>query len=232
MHSGGPDTAEVGASRGVPTALWRLHPCRSPAHSPPRSPALRSPPSSPGAVRAATAAARPPPRRPRAPPRAARSPPRPRTTRSPRRSRRASSADGKIVFGTDASYPPNEFTGAGRHHDRRHGRRPGHRRRAEARAHRRVPEQRLPRHHPGHPGRQVRAGHVVVLGQPRARADRRHGQLLQRRHQRGRKSGNPDNINADDLCGKAVGVQAGTVQVDDVAARNQKCTPRASPRSR
>ena len=38
------------------------------------------------------------------------------------------------------------------------------------------------------------------------------------------KSGNPDGIKADDLCGKAVGVQAGTVQVDDVAARNTQCT--------
>jgi polar amino acid transport system substrate-binding protein len=38
------------------------------------------------------------------------------------------------------------------------------------------------------------------------------------------KSGNPEGIKADDLCGKAVGVQAGTVQVDDVAARNTQCT--------
>ena len=45
----------------------------------------------------------------------------------------------------------------------------------------------------------------------------------------GVKSGNPDNINADDLCGKAVGVQAGTVQVDDIAARNQKCTDEGKP---
>ena len=43
------------------------------------------------------------------------------------------------------------------------------------------------------------------------------------------KSGNPDNINADDLCGKTVGVQAGTVQVDDLAARNQKCTAEGKP---
>ena len=48
----------------------------------------------------------------------------------------------------------------------------------------------------------------------------------------GVKSGNPDNINPDDLCGKAVGVQAGTVQVDDIAARTRSARPRASPRSR
>jgi polar amino acid transport system substrate-binding protein len=38
------------------------------------------------------------------------------------------------------------------------------------------------------------------------------------------KTGNPDGINADDLCGKAIGVQAGTTQVDDLAARNTQCT--------
>jgi polar amino acid transport system substrate-binding protein len=38
------------------------------------------------------------------------------------------------------------------------------------------------------------------------------------------KTGNPDGIRAEDLCGKAVGVQAGTVQVDDLAARNSQCT--------
>lgn len=43
------------------------------------------------------------------------------------------------------------------------------------------------------------------------------------------KAGNPDNINADDLCGKAIGVQAGTVQVDDVAARSTACTSAGKP---
>ncbi len=38
------------------------------------------------------------------------------------------------------------------------------------------------------------------------------------------KTGNPEGIRADDLCGKAVGVQAGTVQVEDLAARNTQCT--------
>jgi polar amino acid transport system substrate-binding protein len=43
------------------------------------------------------------------------------------------------------------------------------------------------------------------------------------------KSGNPDGIKADDLCGKAVGVQAGTVQVDDLAARSTACTSAGKP---
>jgi polar amino acid transport system substrate-binding protein len=43
------------------------------------------------------------------------------------------------------------------------------------------------------------------------------------------RSGNPDNINADDLCGKAVAVQAGTTQVDDLAKRNQACSEAGKP---
>ncbi len=41
--------------------------------------------------------------------------------------------------------------------------------------------------------------------------------------------GNPDGINVDDLCGKNVAVQRGTVQVDDLTARNQKCTQAGKP---
>ncbi|HWM56933.1 MAG TPA: ABC transporter substrate-binding protein [Pseudonocardia sp.] len=43
------------------------------------------------------------------------------------------------------------------------------------------------------------------------------------------KSGNPDAIRAEDLCGKAVAVQAGTVQVEDLAARNTECTTSGKP---
>jgi polar amino acid transport system substrate-binding protein len=43
------------------------------------------------------------------------------------------------------------------------------------------------------------------------------------------KSGNPDGIRAEDLCGKAVAVQAGTVQVEDLAARNTECTTSGKP---
>jgi polar amino acid transport system substrate-binding protein len=45
----------------------------------------------------------------------------------------------------------------------------------------------------------------------------------------GVRAGNPDGVNADDLCGKAVGVQRGTVQVDDLTARNQKCAADGKP---
>jgi polar amino acid transport system substrate-binding protein len=43
------------------------------------------------------------------------------------------------------------------------------------------------------------------------------------------KAGNPDGITADNLCGRAIGVQAGTVQVDDVAARSKACTDAGKP---
>lgn len=41
--------------------------------------------------------------------------------------------------------------------------------------------------------------------------------------------GNPDKVNLDDLCGKAVGVQLDTVQVDDLAKRTAKCQADGKP---
>jgi polar amino acid transport system substrate-binding protein len=38
------------------------------------------------------------------------------------------------------------------------------------------------------------------------------------------KSGNPTGISADAACGKRVAVQKGTIQVDDITARSDKCT--------
>ncbi|MGW4892221.1 ABC transporter substrate-binding protein [Kitasatospora sp. NPDC004240] len=44
------------------------------------------------------------------------------------------------------------------------------------------------------------------------------------------KKGNPDKINADDLCGKKVAVQTGTTQAtDDIPARDAKCTAEGKP---
>jgi polar amino acid transport system substrate-binding protein len=42
-------------------------------------------------------------------------------------------------------------------------------------------------------------------------------------------AGNPQNVNPDDLCGLGVGVQAGTVQVEDIAARNAECQAAGKP---
>lgn len=41
--------------------------------------------------------------------------------------------------------------------------------------------------------------------------------------------GNPKAVNPDDACGKSVGVQQGTVQVDDLKARSAKCTDAGKP---
>lgn len=38
------------------------------------------------------------------------------------------------------------------------------------------------------------------------------------------KAGNPNKVNPDDACGLSIGVQKGTVQVDDLTARSKKCT--------
>jgi polar amino acid transport system substrate-binding protein len=42
-------------------------------------------------------------------------------------------------------------------------------------------------------------------------------------------AGNPQNVNPDDLCGLAIGVQRGTVQVDDLVARNEACKAAGKP---
>jgi polar amino acid transport system substrate-binding protein len=42
-------------------------------------------------------------------------------------------------------------------------------------------------------------------------------------------AGNPEGINPDNLCGRAVAVQAGTTQVDDVAKRSEACTAAGQP---
>ena len=42
-------------------------------------------------------------------------------------------------------------------------------------------------------------------------------------------AGNPQKVNPDDLCGLAIGVQRGTVQVDDLVARNEACKAAGKP---
>ena len=43
------------------------------------------------------------------------------------------------------------------------------------------------------------------------------------------KAGNPEGVDPDDACGTSVAVQTGTVQVDDVTARSEKCTADGKP---
>lgn len=42
-------------------------------------------------------------------------------------------------------------------------------------------------------------------------------------------TGNPNNVTPDDACGKTVGVQKATVQVEDIEARNAACTAAGKP---
>lgn len=42
-------------------------------------------------------------------------------------------------------------------------------------------------------------------------------------------AGNPENVVLDDLCGRTVAVQRGTVQVEDLTARNEQCTQQGAP---
>ncbi|WP_067794233.1 ABC transporter substrate-binding protein [Actinomadura formosensis] len=41
--------------------------------------------------------------------------------------------------------------------------------------------------------------------------------------------GNPKGVNPDDACGKSIGVQQGTVEVEDLTARSKKCTDAGKP---
>lgn len=43
------------------------------------------------------------------------------------------------------------------------------------------------------------------------------------------RKGNPDNLSLDNLCGKSVGVQKGTIQVEDLQARSKECTQAGKP---
>ncbi len=43
------------------------------------------------------------------------------------------------------------------------------------------------------------------------------------------KKGNPNNVDPDNACGLAIGVQKGTVQIDDLTARSKKCTAAGKP---
>jgi polar amino acid transport system substrate-binding protein len=138
-------------------------------------------------------------------------------------------ADGKLVFGTDASYPPNEFTGPdgttiiGMDVDL--GTAVAQKLGLTAE----FQNSAFPGIIPGIQGGKYELGMSSFSVNPERVQTVDMVSYFSAGTSIGVKAGNPDNINPDDLCGKAVGVQAGTVQVDDVAARNQKCTAEGKP---
>jgi polar amino acid transport system substrate-binding protein len=136
----------------------------------------------------------------------------------------AVSADGKIVFGTDASYPPNEFTDTDGNTiigwDVELGTAVAQKLGLQAEFENSAFSGIIP----GIEGAKYELG----LSSFSINDERVKTVDMVSYYSAGTslavKAGNPDGIRADDLCGKAVGVQAGTVQVDDLAARNTQCT--------
>ena len=138
-------------------------------------------------------------------------------------------ADGKIVFGTDASYPPNEFTAPdgttiigmdvdlgtavaqklGLAAEWQNSAFPGI-----------IPGIEGARYELGMSSFTINDERVQTVDMVSYFSA---GTSLAVR------AGNPDGVTPDNLCGKAVGVQAGTVQVEDIAARNEACTSSGQP---
>jgi polar amino acid transport system substrate-binding protein len=139
------------------------------------------------------------------------------------------SADGKIVFGTDASYPPNEFTAPdgttiiGMDVDL--GTAVAQKLGLTAE----FQNSAFPGIIPGIQGAKYELGMSSFSISPERLQTVDMVSYFIAGTSIGVKSGNPDNINPDDLCGKSIGVQAGTVQVDDIAQRNQKCAAEGKP---
>jgi polar amino acid transport system substrate-binding protein len=139
------------------------------------------------------------------------------------------SSDGKIVFGTDASYPPNEYTGpdgtsiVGMDVDL------GNAIAAKLGLTAEFQNSAFDGIIPGIQSGKFEAG----ISSFTINSERLQTVDMVSYFSAGTslavKKGNPDNITPDSLCGKAVGVQSGTVQVDDVTARSEKCTAAGQP---
>ncbi|MBO0874762.1 MAG: ABC transporter substrate-binding protein [Pseudonocardia sp.] len=138
-------------------------------------------------------------------------------------------ADGKIMVGTDASYPPNEFTASdaktiiGMDVDmaRAVGQKLG-----------------LPTEYENSqfdgilPG--IQAGkYEMGISSFTVNSDRVKSVDMITYFTAGTKlatlKGNPDGITLDNLCGRNVGVQKGTTQVEDLQERSKKCTDAGKP---
>ncbi len=181
-----------------------------------------SPSPSPGAARAATAAVpRPPAARP------ARSPPPPpfrRTTPWPRWSRPTSRPTARSSSASDASYAPNEFVDAdgttiiGMDVDL--GKAVGQKLGLDVEFQNSAFDGILP----GIAAKKYEMGMSSFTDN----ADREKEVDMVTYFSAGTKmatlKGNPDGLAIDDLCGKTIAAQRGTVQVDDLTARSDTCT--------
>lgn len=138
-------------------------------------------------------------------------------------------ADGKLVFGTDASYAPNEFTAPdgttiigmdvdlGTAVAQKLGLTPEFQNSAFSGI------------IPGIEGGKYEAGISSFTINPERVQTADMVSYYIAGTSLAVKAGNPDGVTLDNLCGKAVGVQAGTVQVEDIAARTKACTDSGKP---
>jgi polar amino acid transport system substrate-binding protein len=138
-------------------------------------------------------------------------------------------SDGRLVFGTDASYPPNEFTDTdgttiiGMDVDLGT---------AVAQKLGLTPEWQNSQFSgiiPGIEGARYELGMSSFSVTPERTQTVDMVSYFTAGTSLAVASGNPQGITPDNLCGRAVGVQAGTVQVDDIAARSTACTAAAQP---
>ncbi|MFR9805785.1 ABC transporter substrate-binding protein [Pseudonocardia sp. RS010] len=139
------------------------------------------------------------------------------------------SADGTLVYGTDASYPPNEFTDTdgttvigmdvdlGTAIAQKLGLQ------AEFR------NSQFSGIIPGIDGARYEAGMSSFSITPERTATVDMISYFTAGTSLAVKAGNPDGLGPDDLCGKAIGVQAGTTQAEEVVTRNQECTSQGRP---
>ena len=85
--------------------------------------------------------------------------------------------------------------------------------------------------HPRRHRRQVRHGHLELHHQRRAQEAGQHGSDYKAGTEWIVAKGNPKGVNMDDACGKNIGAQKGTVQLDDLTARRRSAPTPASRRS-
>jgi polar amino acid transport system substrate-binding protein len=139
------------------------------------------------------------------------------------------SADGKLVFGTDASYPPNEFTDTdgttviGMDVDL--GTAIAQKLGLQAE----FQNSQFSGIIPGIDGARYEAGMSSFSITPDRTATVDMVSYFTAGTSLAVKAGNPEGLNADNLCGKAIGVQAGTTQAEEVVTRSQDCTSKGQP---
>ncbi|MCE3556199.1 ABC transporter substrate-binding protein [Pseudonocardia sp. RS11V-5] len=139
------------------------------------------------------------------------------------------SADGKLVFGTDASYPPNEFTDTdgstiiGMDVDL--GTAIAQKLGLQAE----FQNSQFSGIIPGIDGARYEAGMSSFSITPDRTATVDMVSYFTAGTSLAVKAGNPEGLTPDNLCGKAIGVQAGTTQAEEVATRNKDCQAKGQP---